>query len=1566
MQPKQTRITEGFEYFLKQNELGKTDSKNINQLLLMMDENGYIDKQTILEKIFAKAADANANYRNFIKRILDAIGRLIEDSEADSKEKRILNSIEVNTLKANKMRKAQLQLKVGYFPTDIQPLKNWQYDDENFELNTAKDATQSIDESTIKVFISYNKKNERDVQKFKRLFDEKMKLINDKKVITWTMKQLLPGSKFDEQIQENLNKSDLCLGALSQHFLKSEYILKKEMPHFLERNALFLFGLDKRIDGNESSAENFFIKTKEELSEDDANILEQQVCYLDDRLGDFFVDCTTPEGEKDFVDKVINDLIKFYKNKPKDNPQKVQKTDKINLVLDNRYPEGYHQNSSARLISTSTKTEVSPVTKIEPATNIEVDLITDMLDWIENTPQSIYALLGDYGMGKTFSCRILSAKLTEQKGTIEPFYIDLRDTPTLVTDNNIVRQPYLEEIIQSILRRQNITVDAQTFIQKAQDGSLIFIFDGLDEKLVHYTKDMRQQFLAELMRVFPNTHHRNESKVKIILSCRSHHFEDLKSQNGFFRGLGRDNSAQQDYRAMEILPFNSTQIQSMLTKQLGAKDSALVFQFINDNHYLSGLASHPFLLNKIAHSLPALQKLKHINSTSLYQALIEDTLSRDDEKHVLHRRHKKRLLQDLAYYLWKNKAQVLPVDDLNDWYQGWLQKNERVQAQHSTISNAELEQDLRNSTLLVRFSKSDFGFTHSSMQEFFIAQKLTKKWQESSLMTLDGNISPLTRQFILDNIVLLSTKEITQLHQVLIHTLTRKSTTPVARLALDMVSTMHKHQLAMPVFEVVQLSQLKLQEISIFGLNCQRLIINATELFASEWTAVTIGELHLTLSNLNKSVWRHSQIQTLHSDVELNSDSVLTSGLYQWTLTQCQFSFQHAELSARLDWHIYTAQRKLNAMKSITGLEVLKFMQTGHEIGGSSANFSPDGKQIVSASWDGSLKLWDLAGNCLQTFTGHTDVVWSANFRPDGKQIVSASWDGSLKLWDLTGNCLQTFTGHTEWVHDANFSPDGKQIVSASADNELKLWSLAGNCLQTFTGHTGVVWSVNFRPDGKQIISASADNKLKLWDLTGNCLQTFTGHTHEVLSANFSPDGKQIISASADNKLKLWDLTGNCLQTFTGHIGSVFCVNFRPDGKQIISASADNKLKLWDLTGNCLQTFTGHIHGVSSTNFSPDGKQIASVSLDNSLKLWDLAGNCLQTFTGRTYEVWSANFSPDGKQIVSASIDDNSLKFWDLTGNCLQTFTGHTHKVWSANFSPDGKQIVSASLDNSLKLWDLAGNCLQTFIGHIGSVLCVNFSPDGKQIVSASVDNSLKLWDLAGNCLQTFTGHMHEVRSANFSPDGKQIVSTSIDKSLKLWDLTGNCLQTFTGHTHGVSSANFSPDGKQIVSASGDNSLKLWDLAGNCLQTFTGHTNWVQSANFSPDGKQIVSASGDNSLKLWDLAGKCLQTFTGYTHRVLSANFSPVSANFSPDGKQIVSASREIYIWQLSPQSQPSWQLQHLWGNGYRLSFTDKALTAIQATDTAWQTLNFSNGTQTMSIDNHAGFELGDPHNLEI
>jgi hypothetical protein len=76
--------------------------------------------------------------------------------------------------------------------------------------------------------------------------------------------EALPSS-VNEQIQENLNKSDFGFGALSQQFLQSEYITTQEIPHFLQQKSLFLFGLDKRIDGKASSIDDFFSKVSEKL-----------------------------------------------------------------------------------------------------------------------------------------------------------------------------------------------------------------------------------------------------------------------------------------------------------------------------------------------------------------------------------------------------------------------------------------------------------------------------------------------------------------------------------------------------------------------------------------------------------------------------------------------------------------------------------------------------------------------------------------------------------------------------------------------------------------------------------------------------------------------------------------------------------------------------------------------------------------------------------------------------------------------------------------------------------------------------------------------------------------------------------------------------------------------------------------------------------------------------------------------------------------------------------------------------------------------------------------------------
>ncbi|MFN6541016.1 MAG: hypothetical protein RM021_032375 [Nostoc sp. EkiNYC01] len=257
-------------------------------------------------------------------------------------------------------------------------------------------------------------------------------------------------------------------------------------------------------------------------------------------------------------------------------------------------------------------------------------------------------------------------------------------------------------------------------------------------------------------------------------------------------------------------------------------------------------------------------------------------------------------------------------------------------------------------------------------------------------------------------------------------------------------------------------------------------------------------------------------------------------------------------------------------------------------------------KQKITTPWLCPLtpSLTPPGGRLLRTLTGHTDLVKAVAVTPNGQQVISASDDKTLKVWNLaTGESLFTLKGHSYWVNAVAVTPNGQQVISASRDNTLKVWNLAtGESLFTLTGHSDWVNAVAVTPNGQQVISASFDKTLKVWNLaTGEELFTLTSHRDWVNAVVVTPNGQQMISASRDNTLKVWNLaTGEELFTLTGHSEWVNAVAVTPNGQKMISASRDNTLKVWNLeTREVIATFIGD-SPISCCAVAPNGMTIVA------------------------------------------------------------------------------------------------------------------------------------------------------------------------------------------------------------------------------------------------------------------------------------------------------------------------------------------------------------------------------------
>jgi WD40 repeat protein len=596
----------------------------------------------------------------------------------------------------------------------------------------------------------------------------------------------------------------------------------------------------------------------------------------------------------------------------------------------------------------------------------------------------------------------------------------------------------------------------------------------------------------------------------------------------------------------------------------------------------------------------------------------------------------------------------------------------------------------------------------------------------------------------------------------------------------------------------------------------------------------------------------------------------------------------------------------------------------GHEYWVHYIDFSPNDKWLVSASEDGTARIWSRAdGTLLTTIKGHQSFVSRVHFSPDSLQVLTASADTTARLWSAQdGKLIRIFQGHDGTLIDAQFSPDGSRILTASVDGKAKLWDkTTGQLIHTLTTDSQALNVINFSADGQQILTAGLDNIIWLWDAnTGNLLQSYVGHRAEISQVLFQPKGHLIASSARDGSIKLWqENTAKSLHTL--HLSSpVASLAFSHNGLYLAAGADNKKAYVWDIgqqplqTAPLLQVFENHGDIVYHVEFRHDNQTLLSVS-DKIIRVWNIAdGRLLQRLAGHEHSVTHARFSHDGRWLASTSLD-NTARVWsiDLTVDTdFRTLSGHEEGIFHASYSPDGQYLLSASDDRSARLWDVQQGQLHTILGgHTEPVSFVAFSPDGQRAVTASFDGTAKVWHIpSGQLALTLKGHQDALFSAVFSPDGQRIITAAgreertKDKTAKIWDAnTGQLLHTLSGHQEAVRYAEFSPSGQHALTASLDSQTAIWQVdSGKLIQTLGEHTKSLRFAHFSHDNHWLITASDDKNARLWRLTEEDATQFSARLQVLLSGHSDVVThAAFSPDNNSVLTSSwdKTARLWSI-------------------------------------------------------------------
>ncbi len=290
----------------------------------------------------------------------------------------------------------------------------------------------------------------------------------------------------------------------------------------------------------------------------------------------------------------------------------------------------------------------------------------------------------------------------------------------------------------------------------------------------------------------------------------------------------------------------------------------------------------------------------------------------------------------------------------------------------------------------------------------------------------------------------------------------------------------------------------------------------------------------------------------------------------------------------------------------------------GHEGPATSVAVSPDGARILSASADGTARVWSADGTGEpRILGGHPAGLTSASWSADGARIVTACVDGSLRLWDASGAPPPVLLrGHGSGAFSARLDPAGQRLAVGCGDGAVRVWSAegAGEPL-VLEGHEGQVLAVEWSPDGQRLMSAGSDGHVRVRSVDGSGAPLVLGEGLPFTCVAWSPDGSCIAAGTASGAsgvVHRWTSEGTSIDPPFGP-EAISCIAWSPDGSRIATGASSGAVSVFSCEGWGGANLDLGSHGaeVRAVAFTADGQHVLSAGADGVAMLWTVGARSL-------------------------------------------------------------------------------------------------------------------------------------------------------------------------------------------------------------------------------------------------------------------------------------------------------------------------------------------------------------------